>query len=156
MVQWSDEYSVGVDSLDTDHKLLISMINQLEIAVGDTEPKARICSVLDALVDYTVYHFEREERMMEQAGYPDTEAHARSHQTLAAQVREIRERFNRNSQSIHGRELLAFLNNWLRAHIVGRDLRYAPYLADTDLAELSSNAIASPSTTIRVSASRAS
>ncbi len=131
MIRWRQDYSVGVKSLDTDHKLLVSMINQVEQAVVGGEPTQRIGGVLDALADYTAYHFAREETLMRVAGFPDVDAHARSHDTLAAQVRDIRARYRRDPRSISARELLSFLNNWLTTHIVGRDLTYASYLAGT-------------------------
>lgn len=131
MIRWRDDYSVGVDSLDTDHKLLICMINQVEQGLACNEPTRLVGGVLDALADYTLYHFAREETLMRAAGFADVDAHAQCHDTLAAQVREIRARYRRNPRSISVRELLSFLNNWLTTHIVRRDQEYASLLADT-------------------------
>ncbi|MBK8175339.1 MAG: hemerythrin family protein [Rhodospirillales bacterium] len=128
IIHWTLEFSVGVNSLDTDHKVLISLINQLDDAVRGGESSEIINRVLDALLDYTDYHFGREEALMRACGYPDIEAHIRTHATLRAQVQEIRDRYRRNSESIHGREVLSFLKNWLTAHIVGRDKLYVPFM----------------------------
>ncbi|MFO1112452.1 MAG: bacteriohemerythrin [Rhodospirillales bacterium] len=124
IIHWTPDFSVGVKSLDTDHKILISLINQLDDAIRGGEPGQTIASVLDALLDYTDYHFAREEALMAACDYPDLEAHLRTHNTLRAQVHDIRVRYRRNAESIHGREVLAFLKNWLTAHIIGRDKLY--------------------------------
>jgi hemerythrin-like metal-binding protein len=129
IIQWTPEFSVGVDSIDTDHKVLISLLNQLDDAITRGDPRTTVQQVLDALYDYTVYHFSREESLMRACGYPDYDAHVRTHSTLRAQVADIRERYARNPDSIHAREVLSFLKNWLSAHIVGRDHLYAPFMA---------------------------
>jgi hemerythrin len=128
IIQWTPDFSVGVGSIDTDHKVLISLINQLDDAIRGGEPKQTVSRVLDALLDYTNYHFAREELLMRACAYPDIEAHARTHATLRAQVHDIRNRYRRNAESIRAREVLAFLKNWLTAHIIGRDKLYAPFM----------------------------
>lgn len=139
LIQWTPDFSVGVESIDTDHKVLISLLNQLDEAISRADPRSTVQQVLDALYDYTVYHFSREEALMRACGYPDFDAHARVHSTLRAQVADIRERYARNPDSIHAREVLSFLKNWLTAHIVGRDHLYAPFMAsrrdDVDAAD---------------------
>jgi hemerythrin-like metal-binding protein len=129
LIQWTPEFSVGVESIDTDHKVLISLLNLLDDAITRGEPRTTVQQVLDALYDYTVYHFGREEALMRASGYPDYDAHVRTHSTLRAQVADIRERYARNPDAIHAREVLSFLKNWLSAHIVGRDQLYAPFMA---------------------------
>lgn len=128
LIQWTSDFSVGVESIDIDHKLLVSLINQLDDAIKSGEPRETITRVLNALLDYTSYHFGREEALMEACGYPDLDAHIRTHNTLKAQVTEIRNRYLRHPDSIHDREVLAFLQNWLTAHIMGRDKLYSPYM----------------------------
>lgn len=128
IIQWTPDFSVGVSSLDTDHKVLISLINQLDDAIGRGEPAATVSRVLDALLDYTDYHFAREEALMRACVYPELDAHQRTHGMLRAQVHDIRERYRRDPESMHAREVLAFLKNWLTAHIIGRDRLYAPYM----------------------------
>lgn len=130
IIQWTHDLSVGVDSLDTDHKILISLINQLDDAIRGGEPKETVSRVLDAVLDYTEYHFSREESLMRACAYPDIDAHIRTHTTLRAQVNDIRERYRRSQESIHAREVLAFLKNWLTQHIVGRDKLYSPFMAN--------------------------
>jgi hemerythrin len=128
IIQWTPDYSVGVSSLDTDHKVLISLINHLDDAIRGGEPRETVNRVLDALLDYTDYHFAREEALMQVCAYADIEAHKRTHGTLRAQVQDIRDRYRRSPESIHAREVLAFLKNWLTTHIVGRDRLYAPVM----------------------------
>ena len=132
IIHWTPDLSVGVGSIDTDHKLLISLINQLDDAIRGGEPQATVTRVLDALLDYANYHFAREESLMRESGYPDLAAHSRAHATFRAQVHDIRDRYERNAECIRAREVLALLKNWLRAHIVGRDKLYAPFVQSAE------------------------
>lgn len=127
-ITWVPEFSVGVASIDTDHKILVNLINELEKAIKVEKAPDQVRRVLDALIDYTCYHFDREEALMIACGYPDADAHIRTHSVLKSQVADIRDRYRRNPDSIHDREVLAFLNNWLTSHIVGRDKRYEPFM----------------------------
>lgn len=128
IIHWTEDLSVGTETIDEDHKVLIGMINKLDDAIKSKEPQGTVNKVLSELLDYTGYHFDREEALMQAANYPDYDAHARTHGTLKAQVADIRNRYERNPDSIHEREVLAFLKNWLTAHILGRDKLYAPFM----------------------------
>ena len=61
---WKDEYSVGNDLLDEQHKRLIEAVNELNggAALGE---------VLATLRQYGDEHFRTEEGMLEASDYPD-------------------------------------------------------------------------------------
>ena len=64
--------SVGVDLLDSDHRVLMNIINSLaEIVRGPRTPRnaERIGKTLDTLVTYTKSHFGREEKVMVVSGF---------------------------------------------------------------------------------------
>ena len=56
-VDWKDEYSVGIESIDIQHKTLLVLINQLQSAVEYSTGKLFEQAALDSLVDYTKKHF---------------------------------------------------------------------------------------------------
>lgn len=128
IIEWNDGMSVGVEDLDNDHRVLIDLINQLA-AAEDRQDRINLEAVLDELVDYTVFHFEKEEQYMESAGYPALASHKRTHAVLTEQVLAIRRRVVEGGQSGLGDEVLDFLSRWLREHILQADALYRPYLA---------------------------
>lgn len=129
LVTWTDDLSVGIDSIDSDHKLLVDLLNQLHAAVEDGERKETVGSVLNVLIDYTEYHFEREEVMMEACGYPDLGAHGKDHGEFKAKVIEIRDSYLGDPQSVLGADVRDFLKTWLATHIKGTDRLYIPHMA---------------------------
>ncbi len=128
VLQWTQEMSVGNPSIDRDHQILLGMVNRLDEAIKAGRGRETVSSVLDALLDYTTYHFAREEALMTACGYPDLDAHRHTHKVLRTQVTHIRDRHRSNPDTIHDREVLGFLKNWLTSHIMGRDKLYAPFM----------------------------
>lgn len=128
-VEWRDEYSVGIESIDNDHKRLLNLINQLQTAVHYQTGEQFEREALDAVVDYTRGHFQREEELMESHDYPELEAHRAEHRQMIERVDGMLEEYRRNPQS--GLEdAVQYLKNWLIHHINGTDQAYSGYLHD--------------------------
>lgn len=121
--------SVGVDALDTDHKMLVSLINQLADAIAAGEARALVASVLNGLLDYTVYHFGREEAMMAACAYPGLAAHRQVHADLLRRLHALRDAYRDNPDDGLESRVLAFMKTWLADHILGHDRQYAPAMA---------------------------
>lgn len=127
LLVWSEEYSVGDVDLDRQHQKLFAMVNRLAQAMAQGKGKDTLGALLEDLADYTETHFEQEERAMARAGYPELAAHRQAHARLTDRVREVIERF-RNGEFGLSMEVLNFLENWLKKHILSVDQKYAPYL----------------------------
>jgi hemerythrin-like metal-binding protein len=89
-VTWTQAMSVGIEALDTDHKMLFGLINQLDTAIAKGESEAIIASVINGLVDYTEYHFGREEAMMAAVDYAGFDAHHTGHRALVEALNHLR------------------------------------------------------------------
>jgi len=85
-IQWKDEYNVGIDSIDQQHRKLVNLINQLQTAVDYSTGEEFEREALDELVDYTLTHFGYEEGLMEKYGYPEFEPHKAQHKEMIAKV----------------------------------------------------------------------
>jgi len=126
-LQWNDSYSVGLDSIDDDHKKLLGMINQLQTASHYTTDDKMIEHILDELIDYTKYHFSREEKIMQDSGYPGIEEHMKLHKEMIHQVTGFIDGYRLHKTSTID-EVTQFLKSWLINHINGSDKEYMPYL----------------------------
>jgi hemerythrin len=126
-VEWKDEYSVGIKSIDTQHRKLLGLINSLQTAVNYKTGEVFEQEALDELVDYTKTHFKYEEGLMEQNGYPDFEAHRAQHELMIARVEEVLNHYQRDPDSAM-QNALDFLRDWLINHINGTDKQYSKFL----------------------------
>jgi len=120
---WKEEYSVGIQSLDDDHKRLIYLLNQFKTAYEYDTSAEFERQALGQLVEYTRFHFSREEDMMQEAGYADFEEHKKQHERMIAQVEEFVGLYNREGHDSLN-EVSTYLTNWLINHINGTDKQY--------------------------------
>lgn len=135
LITWQDSFSVGVDLIDSDHKLLVSLINQLNDAAEGGQGRDVVGSVLNVLVEYTESHFAREEMLMAKGGYPDLEAHQAEHRALTDKVRQMLTTYRAATAAAPEGEVLAFLKDWLTNHILGVDMHYRPYMVGVTLTQ---------------------
>jgi len=132
-VTWTPAMSVGVDTLDTDHKMLASLINQLADAIAAGEARAIVASVLNGLLDYTVYHFGREEAMMAACSYSGLPAHRQIHAELVEQLNALHDAYSGGEDDGIETRVLDFMKTWLADHILGHDRHYASAMAGRGL-----------------------
>lgn len=126
-VEWKSDYSVGIDSIDQQHKRLINLINQLHTAVDYSTGPEFEREALDELVDYTKTHFTYEEGLMEQNGYPDFEPHKTQHQKMLKKVEEVLAEYQKDQETAMA-NAAEYLKDWLINHINGTDKEYSSYL----------------------------
>ena len=128
-IEWRDEYSVGIDSIDQQHKKLINLINQLTTAVDYSTGEEFEREALSELVDYTKTHFKYEEGLLEDNAYPDFEAHKAEHRAMIKEVELVLAEYEQD-QDTAMRHASDFLKKWLIDHINGTDKQYSSFLID--------------------------
>jgi len=126
-IQWKEEYSVGITHIDQDHKKLISLLNQFTVAYDHAMSEDFEKNALEELIDYTQYHFEREEKLMSDNDYPDFEAHKAKHQEMIEQVGKFVDLYNEKGHDAL-QDISEYLTVWLISHINGTDKEYSQYL----------------------------
>lgn len=128
LIEWSDELSVGIDSIDEQHKKLVNMINALNDAMLTGSSNELLGKIFTGLAAYTQKHFAYEENMFAEYGYADSVKHKRQHSELIAQVVELKKNFIENPQATITTDLMQFLKRWLTNHIMKTDKEYTEFL----------------------------
>jgi len=127
LFRWDTTYSVNIGILDTQHKTLVTMINDLHQAMTEGSGKDKLGGILSNLIKYTQANFATEERLMQTHGYPDIHAHKSEHEGLTNTVLDLQRRFRSNQVGL-SIEVMDFLKTWLVKHILGSDKKYSPFL----------------------------
>ena len=122
--KWTPELEIGIPFVDADHKVLVSLLDQIEACIEQHEETVLLGSVLSALAEYVGYHFAREERLFEYCNYAAADFHIKIHRDLEAEVMELCRRFENDPQSVEAGEVHDFLQDWLAEHIVGHDFAF--------------------------------
>lgn len=126
LMVWNDGFSVNIQEIDDQHKVLINLINDVYKGMVLNKTREYLGRSLDALVDYTVNHFGYEERLFDQYNYPGTEEHKEAHGKLVGQVSDFHEKFKRGDANVDS-ALMRFLKDWLMNHILGTDQKYVTF-----------------------------
>jgi hemerythrin-like metal-binding protein len=128
LVAWSDKLSVGVELIDSEHKRLVNLLNELNRAVEEGAGQGALGGVLSGLVNYTHYHFSHEEELARRSRFPGYERHRRQHEGFTAKVLEVYANFQSGEAAGLPGEVLEFLKVWLSQHILGSDRELGAYL----------------------------
>lgn len=129
---WKDEYSVGIDEVDAQHKVLVNCIGTLEQAIASGDEKQRWSAIHYAIVqlsDYTRIHFSVEESLMRILNYPERDLHTAQHQHFVTYLRDMERKSITHDVSEH--DIVGFLRHWLLTHILQDDKKYAEFFAAT-------------------------
>ncbi len=127
-IEWTESNSVGISSLDQQHKQLIALTNQLFQAIMEDRGRDVVIGVLDKLADYVKYHFSYEEELLTKYNFPadQREEHVKEHRALERQVHDfIKDIKNQNSLDL---EVYDFLRNWTTNHLNTTDKKYTRLL----------------------------
>ena len=131
---WSDSYTVGIQEVDEQHQVLVSLLNQLHVAIIEHHGKATSREILDRLAEYTRTHFLLEESLMRLTHYPGFDIHKQQHEELIKQVQDLQHKLDEEKVAITF-ELLHFLKNWLAQHINESDKRFGAHFKEAGLGQ---------------------
>ncbi len=126
-MSWRSQYAVGVHLIDTEHHKLFDIINEFHEACARGEGRKEIQHLLNRLVAYAEEHFQHEEALMSEHGFPDLDRHRTLHANLVTSVFEINETFSADPARA-GAETLQFVHRWLQDHILHEDMEIADFL----------------------------
>lgn len=124
MIQWKDDYKIGIEKIDEQHKKLFEIANRAydiltkEIVVDKYD---KVADVIEELREYTSYHFKTEEDYMLKIGYK------RFLSQKAARDEFIKKIYGINLDDISENDdkqlldILEFVVNWISGHILGAD-----------------------------------
>ena len=130
--EWHEGMSVGAHLIDSDHRALISIINELhEMLEGEGAVDHQLLARhFKELVTYTQYHFSREESMLRAVNYAQLSGHAKFHGSFTQFVYDMRNRLARSVERSDIEEVMAYLKRWLNHHILVEDAAYNPFIVD--------------------------
>jgi len=124
---WKEQYSVGIELIDEQHKKLISLFQILGNAIENQNSDEKLEELFVDLAKYANYHFETEEKYFELHNYPDSEDHIEGHRDFTQGILLLYQEF-RNNRTDLPFQLFNFLQNWLEHHVLGSDQEYGKYL----------------------------
>lgn len=122
-IAWKDEYDLGIESIDKQHRMLIGIINSLAEAIERNDPADGVKRAIDEMRAYAEGHLVYEEKLFDQCGFSEADGHREEHDLF----RETLEEFQGRAETVNpiaAIELLGYLEEWLLKHILVSDRKY--------------------------------
>lgn len=130
IIEWSDEFALGIGEIDEQHKALVGMINALDASTHESYSQENMRRLLSELNDYVRDHFGFEERLMAGGGCTQelVTRHLGEHAYFRSVLRDLTTDFENGRSSITI-PLIEYLVHWLLHHIVVVDRAMAQQLS---------------------------
>ena len=122
--EWREEYSIGVDSIDQEHKRLFRIINKLFDFKEEEKDNQWTCQEgIKYFKGHAVKHFADEEAYMASIGYEGLEQHRRIHQDFRKNILPaLEQELERTDYSQESMEhFLGVCAGWLVGHTLTED-----------------------------------
>jgi hemerythrin len=134
LIQWGDQFSVGVPEIDAQHKAIFDLGTKLYEKWRAGVGVVALRPLVDKLAHLLPAHFSYEERRLAEIGYGDLDQHAAEHHSMLKDFAVIRERFHalKDGQEVRGGSLLApgwpimeFFLGFTVGHVMNGDMSYS-------------------------------
>jgi hemerythrin-like metal-binding protein len=127
LLQWKPSYSLGIPSIDAEHREMINTINSVYATLQDEHHAKEVDGVLGEIHAQISAHFALEERLMRATGYTEYAGHKGSHEELLDQIRDLMDAFSADPAAGRAR-LQNSLSNWFGEHFATFDARLHKHL----------------------------
>ena len=124
MYEMKEEYKIGVESIDEQHKKLFELADKAYMLLKDEyslDKYDKIVEIVEELKEYTIFHFKSEEEYMESINYKRLFTQKIEHEKFIKALDGIDLRHLDQNQDDSLVKMLNFLNEWLTEHILGND-----------------------------------
>ncbi|NQU63780.1 MAG: hemerythrin family protein [SAR324 cluster bacterium] len=126
---WNDEYSVGIDSIDSQHKNIVKAVNSMIDSIYEGKTEVFCKKLKKALVAYSERHFKYEEDLMSKYQYPGIQEQKNEHKSFLLKFNKLYKTYMEQPNDYENEmKILDFLRGWLFNHIKLKDKKYSDFL----------------------------
>ncbi len=123
LIEWKEEYSVGVEKLDEQHQGIIAIINRLAELIGKSRNFEDVGALIDDLKKQSIEHFDLEEKYFDEFNFEFTEEHKKTHKEFLEKVSGLRSEYNTDEVGASFK-LVDCLEDWFLEHMTTDDQKY--------------------------------
>lgn len=124
MYEMKEEYKIGVELIDEQHKKLFELADKAYMLLKDDfslDKYDKIVHIIEELKEYTIFHFKSEEEYMQSINYKRLFSQKIEHAEFIKKIEGIDLRHIDENQDEGLVKILNFLNDWLTEHILKTD-----------------------------------
>lgn len=125
LFEWNDDYLIGIEELDYEHRDLINRLNELHGELAQHDEKEKIEDCLREIQVRVAAHFALEEHFMIDNNFFNYTPHKEEHDNFLALIADLIEKFLVDPELSYGDELEKQLQHWIVNHILTSDQELA-------------------------------
>ena len=122
LIEWKDQYSLGVAEVDHEHRELIDLINELYEIVSSENSDLAVADFLGELYTRISAHFALEEKVMRDSNYDEYDDHKADHERLLDEIRDLMDDYE-GGVYVDVERFGKRLDEWFSEHFRTRDAR---------------------------------
>jgi hemerythrin len=126
-VQWNNSYKTGEETIDSQHRKLFRLFNQLQNAMKEGLETKQTNATLRELIEHTKTHIHDEEKLMAEIEYPGLKDHKTKHNELAQKMGQVLVKL-KTEKTLNPQDIAALLNEWVNIHIPTEDIKIGEFL----------------------------
>ena len=130
LIEWQDNFSIGIASVDHEHRQMIDLINELHGRLTTEASKEEIRRFFGEIDAKIAAHFALEEKEMRDFRYDRFEDHKADHERLLDEIRDIADAFEAEAYTEYDDILGTQLREWFTEHFRSEDARLHRFLAE--------------------------
>lgn len=128
-LKWQRDWNCGNPLVDVKHQELMHQAERLFALIGKTDITQEMIREIEQLLKNVADHFEDEEKLLNEIGYPEVKQHEEEHKRLSQMANQLENAYLNGE--IKPLAFFAFLvNDLIMDHLVEEDTKYFPYLKE--------------------------
>ncbi len=122
LIEWQENFNVGIAAVDLDHRELIDMINARHADLLAAGANGSILAFFGDIHARISAHFAMEEQLMRERGYDQYQAHKRDHERLLDEIRDLADDYE-DAELFNEAEMSRRFTRWFVEHFKYMDTR---------------------------------
>lgn len=127
LVEWRDEFKIGIEEVDFEHQELIELINELYSEAKKEDSTMAVMDCLEEIFAKISAHFALEEKVMRDLKYDQYDDHKKDHERLLDSIRDIMDEYM-DVLTLDEEKFSNRLNDWFIKHFSTKDARIHNFL----------------------------
>jgi hemerythrin-like metal-binding protein len=127
LLEWRDEFRIGLEEVDQEHEELIGLINALHAALGGERAGERVEAFLGEIYAGISAHFALEEKNMRNRRYDALAEHKADHERLLDVLRDLMDE-QADGAVLDDERFAQRLADWFSEHFRTHDARLHRHL----------------------------
>lgn len=122
LIEWKEQYSLGVPAVDHEHRELVDLINELYANMTEPGTDITVMDFLGELYARISAHFALEEKIMRDSRYDEYVDHKIDHERLLDDIRDLMDDYE-DGAYVDVERFAGRLDQWFSEHFRTCDAR---------------------------------